>query len=47
VRALARIGDQRAIPALFRALDDESALIEYWATKGLEDMGVGMIFFEP
>lgn len=29
VRALSKIGDQRAIPALFEALDDSSALIEY------------------
>jgi HEAT repeat protein len=45
-RALANIGDARAIPALFEALDD-SALMEYWASEGLERMGVGMIFFNP
>jgi HEAT repeat protein len=47
VRALARIGDERAIPALFAALDDGSALIEYWASEGLEKMGVGMVFYRP
>jgi HEAT repeat protein len=47
VRALAKIGDQRAIPVLFEALDDSSALIEYWASEGLEKMGVGMVFFKP
>jgi HEAT repeat protein len=47
VRALARIGDERAIPALFTALDDSSALIEYWANEGLERMGVGMVFYRP
>jgi HEAT repeat protein len=47
VRALANIGDQRSIPALFNVLDEESALLEYWATEGLERMGVGMNFFEP
>lgn len=47
VRALAEIGDQRSIPVLFHALDDDSALIEYWAEKGLEDMGIGMTFFKP
>lgn len=47
VRALATIGDQRAIPALFSVLDEESALMEYWATEGLERMGVGMNFFKP
>lgn len=47
VRALAKIGDERAIPALFTALDDSSALIEYWASEGLEKMGVGMVFYHP
>jgi HEAT repeat protein len=47
VRALALIGDPRAIPALFAVLNDESALVEYWANQGLERMGVGMSFFKP
>lgn len=47
VRALAAIGDTRAIPALFNALDEPSALIEFWAEQGLERMGVGMMFFKP
>lgn len=47
VRALALIGDTRAIPALFTALDEGSALIEYWADEGLQRIGVGMTFFKP
>lgn len=47
VRALAKIGDERATQALFEAQDDSSALIEYWASEGLEKMGVGMVFFRP
>jgi HEAT repeat protein len=47
VRALAKIGDERSIPLLFTALDDSSALIEYWANEGLEKMGVGMVFYKP
>jgi HEAT repeat protein len=47
VRALAIIADQRAIPALFNALDEDSALLTYWAETGLERMGVGMTFFKP
>jgi HEAT repeat protein len=47
VRALALIGDQRSIPLLFKALEDPSAWIEYWANEGLERMGVGMTFFNP
>jgi HEAT repeat protein len=46
-RALAHIGDERSIPALFKALDEDSALMEYWANEGLERMGVGMVFFKP
>jgi HEAT repeat protein len=47
VRALAKISDQRSIPVLFEALDDTSALIEYWASEGLDKMGVGMVYFKP
>jgi HEAT repeat protein len=44
-RALALIADTRAIPALFRALEDESHLVEHWADEGLERMGVGQVYF--
>ena len=47
VRALAAIGDQRSIPVLFAALDEDSALMEYWATEALQRMGVGMMYFSP
>lgn len=47
VRALAKIGDKRAAPALFEFLEDDSALLVYWAEQGLERMGVGMVFFTP
>jgi HEAT repeat protein len=47
VRALAYIGDQRSLPALYAILDEESALMEYWAIEGLERMGVGMLLFSP
>jgi HEAT repeat protein len=46
-RALSEIGDTRAIPVLFKALEEDSAVLEYWAAEGLENMGVGMTFFEP
>lgn len=46
-RALALIGDARALPALYEALDDSSALMEYWVDEGLERMGAGMVFFKP
>ncbi|HLE16604.1 MAG TPA: HEAT repeat domain-containing protein [Anaerolineales bacterium] len=47
MRALAALGDEQAIPALFKALDEGSALMEYWANAGLERLGVGMTFFKP
>ncbi len=48
MRALAAIGDQRAIPAMFAALtEDDTALLQHWAEEGLEKMGVGMVFFKP
>jgi HEAT repeat protein len=46
-RALALIGDTRAVPALFKALDEESAVMEHWAGEGLERMGIGMVFYSP
>ncbi len=46
-RALALIGDARALPALYAALDDSSTLMEYWIDEGLERMGAGMVFFKP
>jgi HEAT repeat protein len=47
VRILAEIGDPRAIPALFAALDEDSLMMEYWANEGLDKMGVGMTYFFP
>ena len=46
-RALAVIGDTRAIPAMFAAWEDGSALIRHWVEQGFERMGVGMQFFKP
>src|SRR3990172_2188071 len=30
---------------LFAALEDPSTLVQHWAERGLEDLGVGMVFF--
>ncbi len=46
-RALARMEDRQAVPALLALLDDPSAVVQYWADEGLERMGLGMVFFEP
>lgn len=45
-RALADCGDPEAIPALFAALHDTSAIVVHLAEVGLERLGVGMLFFE-
>lgn len=47
VRVLAEIGDHDSISTLFKLLSEDSALIEYWANEGLENMGIGMAFFQP
>ena len=46
-RSLALIGDPSTIPALFKAWQGSSAMIQYWAEDGFERMGVGMQFFRP
>jgi HEAT repeat protein len=48
VKALAEIGDPRAIGPFFESIrDGDSGLIEYWADIGLDRMGIGMAFFDP
>lgn len=46
-RALAHIKDTSSIPALFAALEDESAIVQHWADAGLDNMGVGQVYFKP
>lgn len=45
-RALGECGDSAAIPTLFAALHDPSAVVVHLAEVGLERLGVGMQFFE-
>jgi HEAT repeat protein len=47
IRSLANIGDERAIPALYSAYQESSAMMEYWANEGLEKLGVGIVLFNP
>ncbi len=44
-RALGECDDPGAVPALFAALDDPSAVVVHLAEVGLERLGVGMQFF--
>ncbi len=47
VRALAMMQEPKTIGTLLDAIDDPSSIVAYWAERGLEDLGVGMVFFEP
>lgn len=47
MRALSELKDHRAIPAMMKALDEDSALIQHWAREGLERLGLNMIFMKP
>jgi HEAT repeat protein len=46
-RALALIGDPSAVPALYRALEDDSVMTRHWAEEGLDRMGLGQVYFKP
>jgi len=46
-RALAEIKDTRAIPDLMKAMEDDSTLVQFWAKFGLDNLGVGMVYFNP
>jgi HEAT repeat protein len=46
-RALSAIQPEEAIPALYHALDDPSALVTYYADEALARMGVGILLFRP
>jgi len=46
-RAIACIADQRAIPVLMSALDEDSLAINYWAEEGLNRLGLDMVYLEP
>lgn len=47
VRALAEIKDPRAIPALMKTFEQDSAISQYWAEHGLDKLGLGMIYIQP
>ena len=47
LRALSELNDQRAIPSLMKVMDEESALLQYWAREGLERLGLNMVYMKP
>jgi len=47
LRALSEIRDHRAIPVMMKSLSEESAVLQYWAQQGLENLGLDMIYMKP
>ena len=47
LRALSEICDHRAIPVMMKSLGEESALLQYWATEGLQRLGLDMVYMKP
>lgn len=47
LRALAEIRDPRAIPVMMQVMDEDSALLQYWAREGLERLGLDMVYLKP
>lgn len=47
LRALSEIGDHRAIPLFMKSLNEDSALLQYWAEVGLEKLGLDMVLIKP
>ena len=47
LRALAEIRDHLAIPVMMQVMNEESALLQYWAKEGLERLGLDMVYMKP
>jgi len=45
-RAIACIADQRAIPVLMAAFEEDSLTINYWAEEGLNRLGLDMVYLK-
>ncbi len=47
VRALSEIQDPDSITTLFKIYQNGSSMMQHWAEHGLNQMGIGMVFFDP
>ena len=47
MRALAELRDHRAIPAMLKATESNSVMLNYWANEGLERLGLNMVYIKP
>ncbi|MGE5249514.1 MAG: HEAT repeat domain-containing protein [Bacteroidota bacterium] len=47
MRALAELRDHRAIPLMMKVIEEESAMLRYWAEEGLNRLGLDMVYIKP
>lgn len=47
LRALVEIKDHRAIPIMMKAMESDSAFMQYWAKEGLDRLGLDMVYIKP
>jgi HEAT repeat protein len=47
LRALSEIRDHRAIPVMMKCIQEDSAVLGYWAQLGLERLGLDMVYIKP
>lgn len=47
LRALSEMRDPRAIPVMMKCVQEDSALLQYWAQLGLERLGLDMVYIKP
>ncbi len=47
MRGLADLRDHRSIPLMMKVIEEESAMLRYWAEEGLERLGLDMVYIKP
>ncbi len=47
MRALSELRDHRSIPLMMKVIEEESAMLRYWAEEGLERLGLNMVYIKP
>jgi HEAT repeat protein len=47
MQVLAEIADPRAIRPMIEAMGEGSAMLNYWAERGLDRLGVNMVYIQP
>ena len=47
MRALAELRDHSAIPLMMKAIEEDSAMLRYWAEQGLNGLGLDMVYIKP